>query len=80
MAGEKEEDDRAREEGADARQEEEQRSGRGERAKLHACCREAGRKKVRGKKRRLVEEKWRLGGEWKISNLQGRGLLFIEGH
>ena len=31
-----------------------------------------------GKARRLVEEKWRLGGKWKISNLQGRGLLFIE--
>jgi hypothetical protein len=33
-----------------------------------------------GKARRLVEEKWWLrgGGEWKISNLQGRGLLFIE--
>jgi hypothetical protein len=57
MAGEKEEDGRAREEGAAARQEEEQRSGHGERAKLHGCCREAGRKKVRGKK----------GGWWKRS-------------
>jgi hypothetical protein len=50
--------------------------GRG--AKLHACCREAGRKKVRGK---ITGGWWKrsggYGGEWKISNLQGRGLLFI---
>jgi hypothetical protein len=32
---------------------------------------------VRERKRKEKRE-WRLGGRWKVFNLQGRGLLFIE--
>jgi hypothetical protein len=53
-------------------------------AKLHACCRGAGRKKgallLRVGENRKRE--WRIGKiegwEWKIAKCKGRGILFIE--